>query len=180
MTRKAMDNFRERLQEFVINNGWHLSDVIFKSVWKKNASYVVFINKIVFCVSFFVWFLLTFKIWELFLPHPVYYFFIHFSYSVTGVQNTLPVRQLNSNMQYCDDESQHFPFTKHAPWAQQGLCWQRKTLFSTNNPPNCEYVTPLGWVSCTPIAVCCVRYVLRPKKQFRIHCVLRMIWTEVD
>ena len=37
MTRKAMDNFRERLQEFVINNGRHLSDVIFKSVWKKNC-----------------------------------------------------------------------------------------------------------------------------------------------
>ena len=35
MTRKAMDNFRERLQECVINNGRHLSDVIFKSVWKK-------------------------------------------------------------------------------------------------------------------------------------------------
>ena len=32
MTRKAMDNFRERLQEFVINNGRHLRDVIFKSV----------------------------------------------------------------------------------------------------------------------------------------------------
>ena len=32
MTRKGMDNFRERLQEFVINNGRHLSDVIFKSV----------------------------------------------------------------------------------------------------------------------------------------------------
>jgi len=32
MTRKAMDNFRERLQECVINNGRHLSDVIFKSV----------------------------------------------------------------------------------------------------------------------------------------------------
>ena len=32
MTRKAMDNFRERLQDFLINNGWHLSDVIFKSV----------------------------------------------------------------------------------------------------------------------------------------------------
>ena len=31
MTRKAMDNFRERLQECVINNGRHLSDVIFKS-----------------------------------------------------------------------------------------------------------------------------------------------------
>jgi len=35
MTRKAMDNFRERLQECVINNGRHLSDVIFKSAWKK-------------------------------------------------------------------------------------------------------------------------------------------------
>ena len=32
MTRKAMDNFRERLQECVINNGRHLSGVIFKSV----------------------------------------------------------------------------------------------------------------------------------------------------
>ena len=32
MTRKAMDNFHEGLQEFVINNGRHLSDVIFKNV----------------------------------------------------------------------------------------------------------------------------------------------------
>jgi len=32
ITRKAMDNFRERLQQCVINNGRHLSDVIFKSV----------------------------------------------------------------------------------------------------------------------------------------------------
>ena len=32
MTRKAMDNFRERLQESETNNGRHLSDVIFKSV----------------------------------------------------------------------------------------------------------------------------------------------------
>ena len=32
MTCKAMDNFRERLQEFVIKNGRHLSDVIFKSI----------------------------------------------------------------------------------------------------------------------------------------------------
>ena len=32
MTRKAMDNFRERLQEFVISNGRHLSDVIYKSI----------------------------------------------------------------------------------------------------------------------------------------------------
>ena len=31
MTRKAMYNFRERLQQCVINNGRHLSDVIFKS-----------------------------------------------------------------------------------------------------------------------------------------------------
>jgi len=34
MTRKAMDNFRERLQQCFINNGRHLSDVIFKSVSK--------------------------------------------------------------------------------------------------------------------------------------------------
>ena len=32
MTLKAMDNFRERLQQCVINNGRHLSDVIFKIV----------------------------------------------------------------------------------------------------------------------------------------------------
>ena len=32
MTRKAVDNFRERPQEFVINNDQHLSNVIFKSV----------------------------------------------------------------------------------------------------------------------------------------------------
>ena len=32
MIRKAMDNFRERLKECVINNGRHLSDAIFKSV----------------------------------------------------------------------------------------------------------------------------------------------------
>ena len=38
MTCKATDNFRERHQECVISNGWHLSDVIFKSVWKKIAS----------------------------------------------------------------------------------------------------------------------------------------------
>ena len=34
MTRKAMDNYSERLQQCVINNGHHLSDVIFKSVLK--------------------------------------------------------------------------------------------------------------------------------------------------
>ena len=32
LTRKVMDNFRERLQECVINNGRHLSDIIFKCV----------------------------------------------------------------------------------------------------------------------------------------------------
>ena len=35
MTRKVMDNFRERLQDFIINNGRHLSDVNFKSFGKK-------------------------------------------------------------------------------------------------------------------------------------------------
>ena len=73
MTRKAMENFHERLQECVINNGHHLSDVIFKTVWKKIASNVLFINKRIFCVPCFVWFLLLFKMRELFLPHPVYH-----------------------------------------------------------------------------------------------------------
>ena len=34
MTHKATDNFRERLQQCVINNGRHFSGVIFKSVLK--------------------------------------------------------------------------------------------------------------------------------------------------
>ena len=38
---------------------------------KKIASYVLFINKRIFCVPSFVRFLLTFKMRELFLPHPV-------------------------------------------------------------------------------------------------------------
>ena len=45
--------------------------VIFKSVWKKIASYVLFINKSIFCVPSFIWFLLPFKMWELFLSHSV-------------------------------------------------------------------------------------------------------------
>ena len=53
MTRKAMDNFRERLQHCVINNGRHLSNVRFKSVYK-TALYVRFINKRIFCVPYFV------------------------------------------------------------------------------------------------------------------------------
>jgi len=53
MTRKAMDNFRERLQQCVINNGRHLSDVIFKTVLK-TALYVLFINKRIFYVPCFV------------------------------------------------------------------------------------------------------------------------------
>ena len=61
-----MDNFRERLQQCVINNGRHLSDVIFKSVYKTEL-YVLCTRKRVFCVTCFVWFLLSFKMWELFL-----------------------------------------------------------------------------------------------------------------
>ena len=53
MTCKAMDNFRERLQQCVINNGRHSSDVIFKSVYK-TALYVLFISKRIFCVPFIV------------------------------------------------------------------------------------------------------------------------------
>ena len=73
MTRKAMDNFRERLQECVINNGSHFSYVILK-VFEKMASYVLCKNKIIFCsfiISFGFYF--PFKMCELYLPHPVYY-----------------------------------------------------------------------------------------------------------
>ena len=42
MTRRAMDNFRERLQEFVINNGRHFNDVIFKSVSKNCILYAFY------------------------------------------------------------------------------------------------------------------------------------------
>jgi len=66
MTRKTLDNFRERLQECVINNGRHLSVVIFKSIWKEIASYVLFISERSFCVPCFIWFLLTFKMWSYF------------------------------------------------------------------------------------------------------------------
>ena len=58
MTRKAMDNFRERLQLCVINNGRHLSDVIFESVLQ-TALHMLCINKISFCVPCFVWFFIA-------------------------------------------------------------------------------------------------------------------------
>ena len=58
MTCKAMDNFRERLQQCVINNDRRLSDVIFKCL--KNCI-VFFISKWIFCVPCLVWFLLPFK-----------------------------------------------------------------------------------------------------------------------
>jgi hypothetical protein len=30
MTNRAMENFKERLRQYIVNNGRHLSDVIFK------------------------------------------------------------------------------------------------------------------------------------------------------
>jgi len=44
MTRKVMDNFRELLQNCVINNGRHLSDVIFK-LFAKNCTIRAFYKK---------------------------------------------------------------------------------------------------------------------------------------
>ena len=51
---------------------------------KKIVSYVLYTNKIIFCVPCLVWFLLTFKMWESFLPHtlfPVFTFYIEEQYS---------------------------------------------------------------------------------------------------
>jgi len=71
MTRKAMDNFVNgfKIVSSITAATWAMLSL---KVFEKMASYVLFINKRIFCVPCFVWFLLPFKMWELFLPHPVY------------------------------------------------------------------------------------------------------------
>ena len=51
MTRRVIDNFRERLRQCVDNNGFHLTDLIFKTEWNRMALYVLFENKNTFFVS---------------------------------------------------------------------------------------------------------------------------------
>ena len=42
MTRQVIDNFRECLWQYVDNNGFHLTDLIFKTEWNRMALKVLF------------------------------------------------------------------------------------------------------------------------------------------
>jgi hypothetical protein len=70
ITRRVMKNFRERLQQCVANNGRHMSDMIFKTHLKTVFMYFSEIYSIFFLDSFFH-FLYLFKLWQIFMPHPV-------------------------------------------------------------------------------------------------------------
>ena len=72
MILKVMDNYRERLHQFINIQGRHLSDVLFKTRWCKAAFCVLSINKKKCDVSSFVSNLLASQIGEIFLPHPVW------------------------------------------------------------------------------------------------------------
>jgi len=71
MTRKVMDNYRERLHQFVNIQGRHLSDFLFKTHCCKTAFCVLSRNKKTFAVSSLVLNLLASQIGGFFLPHPV-------------------------------------------------------------------------------------------------------------
>ena len=84
MILKVMDNYRERLHQCINIQGYHLSDVLFKTHWCKTAFCVLSRNKKTFAVSSLVLNLLASQIGEFFLPHPVYYICINF-YTVSLV-----------------------------------------------------------------------------------------------
>ena len=72
MILKVMDNYRERLHQFINIQGRHLSDVLFKTRWCKTAFCVLSTNKKTFAVSSLVSNLLTSQIGEFFLPQPIH------------------------------------------------------------------------------------------------------------
>ena len=58
LTRRVMKNFRERLQQCVANNGRHMSDLIFKTDFKKTVFNLLFRNIFNFFLdSFFHFFI---------------------------------------------------------------------------------------------------------------------------
>jgi hypothetical protein len=69
MTCRIMENYRERLNQCIKNEGCHLSDIIFKSTDLK-LHYVYSSRLNTFYVSCLVWFLLASQIREFFLQHP--------------------------------------------------------------------------------------------------------------
>ena len=72
MILKVMDNYRERLHQFINIQGRHLSDVLFKIGWCKTAFCVLSRNRKLFAVSSLVLNLFASQIGEFFLPHPVF------------------------------------------------------------------------------------------------------------
>ena len=71
MTRRVIDNFRERLRQCVDNNGSHLTDLIFKTYWNKMALYVLFENKNTFLFLYFICLLLNLQICQIILTDSV-------------------------------------------------------------------------------------------------------------
>ena len=51
MILKFMDNYRERLRQFINIKGRQLSDVLFKIHYYKTAFYVIFRNRKIFAIS---------------------------------------------------------------------------------------------------------------------------------
>ena len=72
MILKVMDNYRERLYQFINIQSRHLSDVLFKTRGCKTVSCVLSRNRKNICVSSLVLNLFTSQIGEFFLPHPVH------------------------------------------------------------------------------------------------------------
>ena len=72
MILKVMDNYGERLHQFINIQGRHLSDVLFKIRWCKTAFCVLSRNRKTFAISSLVLNLFTSQLGEFFLPHPVF------------------------------------------------------------------------------------------------------------
>jgi len=71
MILKIVDNYRQRLHQFINIQGRHLSDILFSTHWCKLAFYVLFRNRKNISVSSLVLNLFASQIGEFFLPHPV-------------------------------------------------------------------------------------------------------------
>ena len=71
MLDRVMRNIRIRLQQCIDNNGHHLQDIIFKTMWFKTPHVVVSESKNKIFISRIVFLLFTLKFREVILPHPV-------------------------------------------------------------------------------------------------------------
>ena len=74
MIRRVIDNFRERLQQCVDNNGSHLTDLIFKTKWNKMALYLLFKNKNTLLFIYIFCLLFKLQMCQIILTDPVFIF----------------------------------------------------------------------------------------------------------